>query len=455
MKVSVEDVSTVKKALHFEIPAEDVVEALNTAYGELKRTARIKGFRPGKAPRSVLERMYKKDVNADVAARLIQDAFVEAVKENDLKLVGRPEIDPPALEKDCPLVFDATIEVTPELAPIEFKGLPLEKTLYRASDEELEMQLNMLQKNMARNEPLEEERPVQEADIVLIDYEGFEDGKPLKDTQQTTNFSMKIGDGRIHKDFDAQLIGMNVDDEKEISVAFADDYFNTKLAGRQVTFKVVLNEIRKESLPDLDDEFAKSLGPYENIDALKDKIRGSIQEGYDKRAEQEMNEQVFSALLAKTEFEVPDSLVEQELKSIIHEAEQSFSNNNMKLSDAGLTPEKMKEKYQDVAVKQVRRQLILNQIIKQEALTLTDEETDAGLKEMAQAYQQPVESIKGYFQTDADRFEFFKHALLEKKAIKLIMEQGDIKEIAPKKEETPENETTAASEQADDAVSDA
>ena len=447
MKISVEDVSTVKKTLHIEIPKEDVTQALNSAYSELKRSAKIKGFRPGKAPRSVLERMYKKDVDADVAARLIQDSFVEAVKDNDLKLVGRPEIDPPQLEKDRPFIFDATVEVTPELEPIDFKGLPLEKTLYKASDEELDLQLKMLQKNMARNEPLEEERPVAKEDIVLIDYEGFENDQPLEDTQKTTNFSLKIGDGRIHKDFDDQLIGMNPKEEKDITVQFADDYFNPKLAGRKVTFKVLLNEIRKESLPELDDAFAKSLGAYKNIDELKEKIRESIQDGYDKRAEQELNEQVFSALLAKTEFEVPESLIQTELNSIIHEAEQSFSNSNMKLEDAGLSKDKLEEKYRDVAVKQVRRQLILSKIINQEELKLTEDETETGLKEMAQAYQQPVDSIKDYFQTDEDRFEFFKHALLEKKAIKLIMEHGDIKEIPPEKEKN--DAETEASEKTD------
>jgi len=448
MKISVEDVSSVKKTLHIEIPEEDVTQALNSAYGELKRTARIKGFRPGKAPRSVLERMYKKNVNADVAAQLIQDSFVEAVKDNDLKLVGKPEINPPVLEDRKPFKFDASIEVSPELDPIEFKGLALEKTIYKASDEELDLQLKMLQKNMARNEPLEEDRPVAKDDIVLIDYEVFENDLPLKDMQKTTNFSMKVGEGRIHKDFDAEIIGMNAKEEKEISVSFADDYFNPRLAGRNVTFKVLLNEIRKESLPELDDAFAKTLGPYENMDGLKDKIRQSIQEGYDKRAEQEMNEQIFTALLEKAEFDVPDSLIQNELNSIINEAEQSFSNNNMKMEDAGLSKEKMEEKYRDVAIKQVRRQLILSKIIDQEELTLTDEETETGLAEMAQAYQQPVDSIKEYFKTDPDRFEFLKHALLEKKAIKLIMEHGDITEKPPEKEK--EDTETEKSEKADD-----
>ena len=431
MKVTIEDVNTVKKTLHIEVPENDVTEALDSAYQDLKSNAKVKGFRPGKTPRSVLERFYKKDVHADVSARLIQDSFVEAVKENDLKLVGKPEVNPSELEKNRPFTYDATIEVTPELNSIDFKRIPIEKTLYKASDEELDVQLKMLQKNMARHEPLEKVRPAVKDDIVLIDYEGFENVQPIEDAQKTTDFSLKIGEGRIHEDFDAQLIGMNPGDEKNITVQFGEDYFNKKLAGRKVTFKIQLKEIRKELFPDIDDSFAKSLGPYKNLDELKEKITENLQGGYDKRAEQEVNEQIFTALLKKTGFEVPDCLVENELTSIVKETEQSFAARNMNLDDVGLNEDKMREKYRDVAIKQVKRQLILNKIIDQEELILSDDETEAGLKEMADAYQQPVDSLKEYFQKDDNRFEYFKHALLEKKVIKLIMEQSDIKEVPP------------------------
>ncbi len=443
MKVTIEDVSTVKKTLHIEVPKDEVKDALDAAYQDLKRNAKVKGFRPGKTPRSVLEQYYKKDVHADVASRLIQDTFVEAVKEHDLNLVGKPEVDPSDLEKDSPFTYDATVEVTPELEDIEFKGIPLEKKLYKASDEELDMQLKMLQKNMARHEPLDETRPAAKDDIVLIDYEGFENDQPLEGMEKTIDFSQKIGEKRIHEDFDEQLIGMNPGDEKAITVQFADDYFNKKLAGRQVTFQVELKEIRKETLPAMDDAFAKGLGPYENLDELKGKITENLQEGYDKRAEQELNEQIFTDLLKKADFEVPDSLVEHELTSIINEAEQSFSARNMKMEDAGIDTDQLRDNYRDVAVKQVRRQLILNKIIEQEDLSLADDETDAGLNEMAAAYNQPVDIIKEYMKNDENRFEFFKHSLLEKKAIKLIMEHGEIKEVTPDTDEKESSEPDA------------
>ena len=446
MKVTIEDVSSVKKTLHIEVPENDVTEALDAAYRDLKRHAKVKGFRPGKTPRSVLERYYRKDVHADVASRLIQDSFVEAIQEHDLKLVGKPELTPPELVKNSAFTYDATIEVTPELDDVDFKGLSLEKTRYQASDEELDVQLKMLQKNMARHEPLEEDRPVAEDDIVLIDYEGFENDQPLEEMQKTTDFSLKVGEKRIHEAFDEQLIGMRSGEEKTITVQFADDYFNKKLAGRQVTFQVALKEIRKETLPEINDSFAKGLGPYQNLDELKEKITENLQEGYDKRAEQELNEQIFTTLLTDASFEVPDSLVERELDSIINEATQSFAAQNMKLDDAGLDPDQLRDKYRDVAVKQVRRQLILNKIIDQEKLSLSDEETDAGLKEMADAYNQPVDVIKEYMKNDENRFEYFKHSLLEKKAMKLIMKHGEIKEVAPDQRDSSEPDIEKAAQ---------
>jgi trigger factor len=436
MKVSVEDVSSVKKVLHIEVPSEDVTREVDGAYGELKKTAKIKGFRPGKAPRSVLERMFRKDVRADVTSKLIQDAFIGALRETDLKVVGAPKVDPPELDEKNAYAFDATVEVRPEIADIDYTGMELTKSKYAVSDEELDLQLQMLQRNMARNEKIDEQRPVRMGDVVIIDYEGFKDGQPFEATQKTENFSTKVGEGRVVKDLDEGLVGMNVGDEKEIPVTFPEDYFSKDLAGLHIAFKVRLNEIRKEILPELDDQFAKSLGDqFESLEALKAKIRENLQSGYDKRTEQELNEQVFTQLLSQTEFEVPDTMVESELEHILKDAERSFTQSNRTFEELGLSREGLTEKYRPVAEKQVRRHLILSKLIDQEKLTLSDEELAKGMQEMAAGYHQPVESIEAFYQKDPDSLAFFKHTLLEKKALQIILENGKIKEVVPEKKE--------------------
>jgi len=434
MKVTVEDRSSVKKVLHIEIPEADVKHALDEAYQTLKKTAKVKGFRPGKTPRGVLERLYKKDVNADVTGKLIQDAYVGALKETKLKVVGSPTVDPPELAGTGDYSFDAEVEVQPEIADIGFENLKLKKTLYKASDEEVDVQIQMMQKNLAKREPIDEARPTQNGDFVQVDYEGFKDGKPFEDTKKTENFVIKLGDAHIAEDFDKGVVGMNPGDEKEITVSFPEDYFNKKLAGHTVDFKVKLNEIRKEVLPEIDDEMAKQLGPFTTLDEVRDKIKENLAQGYDKRTEQELNEQIFSQILETTDFEVPDVMVEYELNSIIADAERSFSYHNKTFEEAGISRESLTEKYRDTAEKQVRRQLILGKIIQQEKVELADADLEKGFEEMAATYNQPVDVIKGFYGNSGDKLELFKHALLEKQVIKLIMERNEIESVEPEKE---------------------
>jgi trigger factor len=440
MQVTVEDVSSVKKILHIEVPEKIVIRELDNAYKNLKKNAKIKGFRPGKAPRSVLERLYKKDVHGDVSSKLLQDSFVEALKETELNIIGNPKIEPPKLEEKGPYKYDATVEVKPEIDDIDFKGITLKKALYQVTDEEMEAQLKLLQKNMTQQIPITEDRPVKENDSVLIDYEGFKDGMPFPETQKTENFSMKIGAGAISKTLDEELIGMKPGENREITINFPEDHFNEKLANHEITFHVTLHEIREEILPEIDDEFAKKFGQYETLDDLKNAITSNLNEGYQKRVEQELNEQIYKDLIEKTEFELPDSMVDYELNNIIDEIEKTLTYYNKTMEEQGLTKEMLVEEHRETAEKKVRRHLILGKIIDQENIELSDQELEDGFAEMAKAVNQPVEAIKNYYQQNQDNLDFFKHTLLEKQAIKLIIESSNIEEVAPELEKETETE---------------
>ncbi len=440
MKVSVEDLSSVKKVMHIEIAQEDVVRELDDAYTQLKKTAKIKGFRPGKTPRSVLQRLYAKEVKADVSGKLIQSAFIEALKETQLKIVGSPMVDPPELDGQQAYAFDATVEVNPEIADVNFKGLKLTKTKHAATDDEVDVQLKMLQKNLAKREKIKEDRPLQLEDVAVIDYEGFKNGQPFEPTKKTENFIIKVGSGQIVKDLDDGLIGMQSGEERQVEVTFPDDYFKEELVGQAVVFKVKLHEIREEILPDLDDAFAKSISDkYETLDILKTKIEENLRNGYEKRVEQELNEQIFQQLIEQVEFEVPDTLVDGELEHILNDAERSFAQSNRSFEEVGLSREGLSKTYRPTAEKQVRRHLILSKIMEQEKLSLSEEELDQGFQEMADSFQQPVEHVKGYYGQNKEGLEFFKHTLLEKKALKIIIDNGQITEVEP-------SEKSAASE---------
>ncbi|MCD4787457.1 MAG: trigger factor [Desulfobacterales bacterium] len=434
MQVTVEDLSTVKKVLHVEIPEKVVVGELDKAYKDLKKNAKVKGFRPGKTPRTVLERLYKKDVNADVSSKLIQESLINAIKEAELNIVGRPEIEPPIADGKGPYKYDATVEIEPEIETVDFKGLTLKKNLYRVSAEEMDAQLKMLQKNLAQQKTLEEDRPAQEGDFVLVDYEGFKDGKPFAETQKTENFTLKIGDGPILKEFDEQLIGMSTGETREVKVHFPEDYFNNKVANLEITFNVKLNGIREVVLPEIDDEFAKDLGQYETLKQLKEEISSNLLKGYEKRSDQEVQEQIFTALLEKVNFEVPDSLIAFELEGIIEEVEKTLTYHGSSLEERSLTKEDLAEKYRDTAIKQVRRRLLLKKIVEQENLTLSDEEMENGYKDMAKAFNKPVEEIKNFYKQKDSNIEFLKTSLLEKKALKLIIENSSQEIVEPELE---------------------
>jgi len=445
MQITVEDVSSVKKTLHIEIPNETVVSELDAAYNQLKKTAKVKGFRPGKAPRSVLERMYKKDINGDVVSKLLQTALTEAIREKELNIVGQPElVEAPELDPAASFKFTASVELRPEIGEVNFKEMKITKTLYKATDEEIDAQLQMLRKNGAKREPIEEARPLADGDYAVLTYEGFKEGQPFENTPLVENQQMKIGAAAMSNQFDEQLVGMNAGDEKEFEITYADSYVNSNLAGNTITFKVKLNGVLEEILPELTDEFAKTMGPFDSLAALRDEIVKNLTMNYEKRMEQELNEQVFSTLIERHEFEVPGVMIEYELDAILAEAERAFQMNGMSIEQLGKSREELRDQYRELAEKQVRRHLLLATIVQQEAMELSDEELEAGYADMATMVNQPVEAIHAFYQSNPDKIEVLKLTLLEKKAVRLIIVGSDVDEVEP----TLENADAAEADEA-------
>ena len=442
MQVNIENKSTVKKIIHIEIPNEDIKKELNEAYKELKKTAVIKGFRKGKAPRKVLENKFRKDVHSDIAPRLIQESFSEVLKDNDLQIVGGPKVDPPELDPETSFAFDIIVEVKPEIEDIDFKGINIKKTMHKISENEVEAQLQMIRKTLAKKEPVKEERPVKENDFVLIDYQGFIDGKPFDKTPKIENYVMAMGSDTMPTEFTEKLTGVIPEQELEIDVVYTADSPNTELAGKAITYKILLKEIQEEILPPVNDKLATELGDYKDIDDLKGNIRKNLHEGYDRRIQQEMDEQVFKFFAEKYKFEVPDALVEAELNGIVAEAEQAYARHNISLEDAGLSSGVLKQQYRDVAEKQAKRHLILDKIIEQEKIELTEDELEKSFKETAVSMGATADAIKNMFKMNEQQFEFYKHAQLEKKVLKTIMENGNITEVEPEAANKTTAETT-------------
>jgi len=431
MQIKIEDKSSVKKVLSFEIPKETVTKELDKAYNELKKKADVKGFRKGKIPRKVLENRFSKDVHSDVAPRLIQEAFLDAVKEHNLDIVGGPQLDPPELDPENAYAFDITVEIRPELEDIDFEGLSLKKTKYEVSDAEVEGQLFMIQKTMAKKEAVKEARPVKDTDFVLIDYEGFLNGIPYDKTPKIENYLLGIGRGALPKEFSDKLTGAIPVQDLEIEVPYAEDYYMEDLKGKTIVYKVKLKEIQEEILPELNDDLVKGLGKFETLDEVRTSIRQNLEKGYAQRVKHELSEQIFQNLLEKSKFEVPEAMIEGELNGIIMEAEQAYAANNTSLEEAGLSGDIIRTQYRDVAEKQARRHIILDKIITQAKIDLTDEELEKSFQEMAVGMNAPVEAVKNYFNRDQTQLAYYKHTQLEKKAVDIIIDKGNLIDVEP------------------------
>ncbi len=434
MQVTVEDKSSVEKILHIEIPRADITSEIAEAYANINKNAKIKGFRKGKVPKSVLTRMFKKDVYSEVTPKLIQKSFMEALTETKLSIIGTPKMDPPDLNEDEAYKYDATVEIPPELSVFNTDGFKLKKNLYKITDDQINIQLKALQDKFASFESIKEKHPAQNDDIAVIDFEAFQNDKKFEGIEKKEDFSIKIGAGVISNEFDTQLIGTNIGETKEFSVSFPKNYVNKELSDQTITFKVSLKDLKEKIIPEIDDTFAKSLGEYENLDKLKEQITENLEQGYEKRAEQELNEQIFELLISQQTFEIPEVMIQFEQNSIMAETEKALAANNMTYEQLGKDRTGFEETAKQTAVNQVKRQLILKKLIEQEDLKLTDSELDDGIRELSLEYNKSYDNFKLEFEQNQDTKEYFKQTLLEKKILKLILNKCEITEIEPEKE---------------------
>jgi len=429
MKVEVEEISSVKKILRIEIPEQEVTRELDKAYGTLKNNVRIKGFRPGKAPRALLEGRFKKEMCEEVSGQLIQGSYGEALGQAGLAPLGEPTIDRPELEKGKPYQYSVTVEVRPPIKDLNLKGLELKERVHTVTDEEIEIQLRMLQKRGAQLKTVDEDRPVEDGDIVIIDYEGFKDGKPLEPARKTENFQVEIGSGRILKDFEQQLVGMEAKSTKECQVRFPDDYHNKDLAGLDVTFKVTLKEIKEEVLPEIDDAFAKSLGNYGTPEELKEAIRKDLNQRYEAQSKRQLREDILDMLMEQSDFELPEGLVEAEVSAIFRDAQNVMAYKGMREQRQDHPQEELFEKYRPLAERKVREYLLLQKVIEQEKINVTDERLDEAFEEMARVVNQPIERIKELHEGDKEAYELLRQRVLEKQVINWIVENSHVERV--------------------------
>ena len=385
MKVNVEDVSPVQKRMTVELPVETVSKAYATVYNQFRKNASIRGFRKGKAPNSILAREYGPQIKGEVLEKLIQESISDAITKADVIMVLEPQLeDAGDLNERKPFTYSVLMDIVPDFEVGEYKGIKLVKPAVEVTDEEVEEQLQALRRHFGSIAPMEENRPVGENDIVIVDYTAEVDGEEIDELAQE-DFYVEVGAGNFNEEFEKALVGMSKGDEKDIEIAYPDDAANAKVAGKTITYHVTVKDIQERELPDLDDEFAKRIGAgFETIDDVRKRLREQIQKDKEEAVQSSLRNQLFDALLQDADFPVPDRLVEKKLDQMIDNIAGHMQERGVDLERAGLDETRLREKMRDDAVKQVRTELILDKIAEIEDISIPNEEL--------QGYAQYIES---------------------------------------------------------------
>jgi trigger factor len=424
MKTSVEEISSIKKKVLIEIPEDQVNKEVESFYKDLGKKAKIKGFRPGKVPRNILERYFKDYVKTEVVQKLIQDTYPQALSEKDLQPVSPPVIDPGEFEGGKSFQYSAVIEVKPDIKLEGYTGLKIEGKKEEVKDEEVEERLRALQNLHANLKTISEARPIQAGDYVIVDYEASMGGKPLEGGK-AIDFTVEVGSGQFIPALEEKLIGLKPEEEKEIEVSFPEDYGYQKWAGKTISFHVKIKEIKEKILPPLDDEFAKDLGDYSSFEELKAKLKGEIEKEKELVLERQLKDQVVDQLLEANPFEVPESLVEEQAKAMVSDTKLKLAAQGVVLKNLGVTEEKLQQDYKAMAQKQVKTFLILDKIASQEGIAVTDEEADDRLKEMAERMHQKFDVVKRYYEKNGLLPEV-KAGIIRDKILNFLLEKANV-----------------------------
>jgi trigger factor len=427
MKANVEEISSIKKKVSIEIPVDQVTKEVDSFYGELRKKARIKGFRPGKVPRNILERNFKDYVKAEVIQKLIQDTYPTALSEKNLHPVSPPVIDPGELENGKSFQYTAIIEIKPEIKIEGYLGLKIEGKKEGVKDEEVEERLKNLQNLHANLKTIPEARSIQTGDYVIIDYEARKDGKPLEEGK-AIDFTVEVGSGRFIPALEEKLLGLRPEEEKDMEVSFPEDYGYQKWAGKTISFHVKIKEIKEKILPPLDDEFAKDLGDYSSLGALKAKLKGEIEKEKELMLERQLKDQVVDQLLQANSFEVPENMVDEQAKTLVSNTKLRLATQGLALKNLNVSEEKLQEDYREMAKKQVRTFLILEKIASQEGISVTDDETMERLKGISERTNQKLDVVKRYYEKN-ELIPELKTGIITDKTLNFLLQKAEINYI--------------------------
>ncbi|MCI9361623.1 MAG: trigger factor [Hungatella sp.] len=397
MSLQVENLEKNMAKMTVEVPAENLEKAIKTAFNKNKNRFNIPGFRRGKAPLAMIEKMYGPEVFYEEAANLVLDeSYPEAAKESALEIVSRPEIDIVQIEKGKPFIYTVTVAVKPEVTLGDYKGIQVEKASAEVTDEDVENELKRVQNQNSRLLTIED-RPVQDGDQTVIDFDGYVDGKRFEGGK-SEDYPLTIGSHSFIDTFEEQLIGKNIGEECEVNVTFPEEYHAKELAGKPAVFKVTVKEIKMKELPELNDEFAEEVSEFDTLDEYKTDIRSKLLERKQKDAATENENRVVEKVVENASMEIPEKMLETQVQNMINDYARRMQSQGMSLEQymqyTGMTLESLKEQTRPQAEKSIRTRLVLEAVVKAEDINISDEAVEEELKKMADSYKMDIEKVK-------------------------------------------------------------
>ena len=397
MSVQVENLEKSMAKLTIEVAADEFEAALNKAYQKSKNKINLPGFRKGKAPRAMIEKMYGAGIFVEDAANIIiPDAYESAAKESELEIVAQPEIAVEQAEKGKPFIFTATVAIKPDVTLGDYKGIEVEKKEAEVSEDEISAEIDRVRESNARMITIDD-RATQDGDTVVIDFDGYVDGEQFEGGK-AEDYTLVLGSHSFIDNFEDQLVGKNIGDDVEVNVTFPEQYQAEELQGKPALFKVKIKEIKVKELPELDDDFAQDVSECDTLDAYKEEVKSKLVKTKEDDIKREKEDAVIEKIIENATMEIPEQMVDAQTRQMTQEFAQRLQSQGLSLEQymqfTGLTPQKMQEELKPQALKRIQSRLVLEAVVEAEKIEATQEDIEKEIENMAKMYQMEADKLK-------------------------------------------------------------
>ncbi|MBK5274310.1 MAG: trigger factor [Desulfuromonadales bacterium] len=428
MQVTVESINPVTKKVCIEIPAERVDAEIEKSYAGIQKRAKLQGFRPGKAPLQLIKRTYSDAMRDEVMRRFYEQTLFKALDEHKIEPVDSPTIESDILEQGSPFKYSALVEIMPEILLNEYTGFEISKEKFILNPDNIEGEIKRMQENMAQLIPLDEGALSEIGHTVVIDYSLSVEGFP-EENDTAENDELELGVNKMSPEFEEQLIGLKCGQQKEIRINLPDNYRNPEAAGKEATFQVTVNEIKRKELPELDDEFAQQFGDYETMDQLRIKLAEYMEKQETERIENELKERVIQALIRKNPLDVPQSMVKRQLEHMLENMKNRLKSQHMSIEMMGLDEDGFRLRFRESAEDKVKGGLLLMALVEKENISVNDDDLAGRYELIAGGNPDMLGRVRDYYTSNKDARNALASEIKEDKAIRFLLDNAVVTEV--------------------------